>query len=105
MKALENRFRFFEPRGICSSSGYIGGASASGISGGSSALTTSILGAVSTAAEDIPLGTSTPRLATPAASAPVSTPTAVSSLGSSSLMTWLVVIAVVVIGVVAFRKL
>jgi hypothetical protein len=105
MKALENRFRFFEPRGICSSSGYVSGASASGSSGGGSALTQSILSAVPLAAEEINLGASSPSLAAAPSATPVNTPTVVSKLNTSSLTTWLVILVAVGLGIFAFEKL
>lgn len=87
------------------SSDYVSGASGSGMTGGSHALTQSILGAISLASENVPLGASPVSLATPYPSAPITAPTPVTALGSSSLTTWLVVIVVIVIGLFAFKKL
>jgi hypothetical protein len=112
MKALENAFQFFKPRGICNSSSFVGGssssvsgASSSGISGGSSALTQHILSSVPLAGEDIALGIGSPSLATPQVSAPIAAPTAVSSLGTTSTTTWIIVIVLIVVGIFAFKKL
>lgn len=112
IKALENSFRFFEPRGICNSSSYVGssgsssGASTSGSSGGDSALTQSILGSVSQAGESSVLGFVNSALKTPGPSAPVTNANGVSSLsGGSSWMTYLIVGVVILLGFFAWREL
>jgi hypothetical protein len=111
MKALENSFAFFKPRGICNSSDYVGGSgseyggSSSGDSGGGSALTQSILSSVVLAGENVALANVNPALATPVGAAPVSNPYAVSQITSSSTHSWLVIAIIIVVAFFAFREL
>jgi hypothetical protein len=110
MKALRNDFRFFEPRGICHSSSFVGGSgssygsSSSGGGIGGSGIAGSILGSIAFAGENIALSQAQESLNTRPAYAPVNTPTVVAGLSGGS-STWIVVLIVAVIAFFAVREL
>jgi len=87
------------------SSDSVSGASSSGLSGGSSALTQSILSSVTQLGSSQLLGGSRPSVSVPTQSAPVTKPTAVTSMGSSGTTTWIVVAGLILVGIFAFREL
>lgn len=87
------------------SSDSFSGASSSGKSGGSSALTQSILQSVVTAGENVALANVNPALATPVGARPVSNPIAVSSINRSGTSSIFVVIILAVVAIFAFKEL